>query len=783
MQRILVVDDERPVLDAATRALQRRGYDVCSTERPEEALDLLRGGGFDLLLTDVRMPGVDGLDLMRLAREDDPHLPVVLFTGYGTIELALRAIENGVTGFLVKPFTLEELSGAVQEALRKAHLARENARFRELLPLVELGRTLASEHDLPALAARVVDAAQQGVEAGQVWLYVADGTRLLVARGLQPLDEAPAVELSWWRAWIQAVASSREAQPPGAPGAPPTLPEGLTFPLVASGQAVGCLAAVPARAGSESVKAFADSEREWLAHLAGQAAVAVLNTSLVCQLERANADLAATNRRIAEREQRYRSLFEHNPEAVLALHVDGHVLHVNAACERLLGTPAEALEGTDLATLLADEPERIAAAVRAAGAGVSTTSDLVLGSPGQQTKVRLTLLPTVVGGDVVGAYGVLLDRSAEQRLLQSEKLRALGQLAGGVAHDLNQSLTLIAGHAELVSRRLADGSLPRHEELLQAAETIGRAARAGGRTASRLLAFSRGGTGEPRKPIMLADLLAEVADLSAPRWRDEAQAEGRPIHLTVECAHEVAVAGWADPLRDALLNLVFNAIDALPHGGCIRLAARRHGNRVHLSVVDTGIGIPATRQARLFEPFYTTKGERGTGLGLAQVYGAVSAMDGDITVHATPGGGTTFLLDLPGVHGADADGESAATPPPAGRPLRVLAVDDEPALAHLVKLLLETRGHSVDTVTSAEDALERLEGEPFDVVVSDFGLGNGMNGRALAREVAARWPGIRFVLATGWAATVDEEEARADGISLVLPKPYTGESLARALCR
>jgi CheY-like chemotaxis protein len=187
-------------------------------------------------------------------------------------------------------------------------------------------------------------------------------------------------------------------------------------------------------------------------------------------------------------------------------------------------------------------------------------------------------------------------------------------------------------------------------------------------------------------------------------------------------------------------------------------------------------------QGRIFEPFFTTKGNRGTGLGLAQVFGIVERHAGRIEVHSAPEQGTTMRLYLPAVMAA-APAIARLAPPVATRKLRILAVDDEPLIGKMVARLVRTDGHLVVTATSGEEAMERLRDGVFDVVLSDVGMGAGMNGWELAAHVQRQWPQLGFVLATGWGAQIDVAEARLKGVDAVLAKPYRPDELLSTLQR
>jgi signal transduction histidine kinase/ActR/RegA family two-component response regulator len=371
-------------------------------------------------------------------------------------------------------------------------------------------------------------------------------------------------------------------------------------------------------------------------------------------------------------------------------------------------------------------------------------------------------------------------------LAQTEKLRALGQMASGVAHDLNQSLALIAGYCDLALARL-DGPPADAAALRETLGIVAQAAMNGGKTVNGLLTFARSHPEGDPEPIDLRGLLDEVARLTSPRWRDAAQAEGRPIGLEVEAAGGLTLLGWPASLKAAFTNLVLNAVDALPAGGTIRLEASRRGHEVVLEVSDTGVGMAAEVQARVFEPFFSTKGATGTGLGLAMVFGVVEQHGGRIALSSTPGEGTTFRLAFPAAAASPSTPresvvEDAHVPAEGECPgLRVLVVDDEPQLTRVAALILGREGHDVTTAASGEAALERVREERFDVLVSDVSMGAGMNGWELARRVRQRCPGMRIVLATGYGAAIDPAEAARRGVDAVVAKPYRARTLGEAL--
>ena len=214
--------------------------------------------------------------------------------------------------------------------------------------------------------------------------------------------------------------------------------------------------------------------------------------------------------------------------------------------------------------------------------------------------------------------------------------------------------------------------------------------------------------------------------------------------------------------------------------GRYRLAARRRADRVEVEIADNGVGMRAEVLARVFEPYFTTKGERGTGLGLAMVFGIIGRHGGRITASSSPGHGSVFLLSFPFAPRA-AQGPTAAAASIQRTGIRVLAVDDELALVDMLSRMLRLLGHTPTMARSAEAALELLARESFDVLISDVGMGTGMNGWDLADQVRQRWPELPIVLATGWGGGIDESDARARGMDSILSKPYRMIDLRRVI--
>ncbi|MDE3053017.1 MAG: PAS domain-containing protein [Gemmatimonadota bacterium] len=353
---------------------------------------------------------------------------------------------------------------------------------------------------------------------------------------------------------------------------------------------------------------------------------------------------------------------------------------------------------------------------------------------------------------------------------RERRLAAVGQLAAGVMHDVNNALNPIMAAAYLLETNADNPAAVRDY-----AVRIAKAAETGAATAARVGRFIRQ---EPMKGVgeELVDLVAvcdEVVAMTRPLWAERAR--GGTIQLDRQMAPRAVIRGIPGEIREALLNLVQNALDAMHVGGTLGIVTRTRNGEVALEVRDTGIGMSDEVRERAFEPFFTTKGQAGTGLGLAEVYGIVRRHRGRAEIESAPGKGTTIRLLFP--EGADQAAATPAAAPARRLPRRVLLVEDHPDSREFMQALLESDGHTVAAVTTVQDAMTRLGdgGEtPYDVLVTDIGLPDG-SGWDLVTHARNRWPDLRIGVVTGW-----EPRGNTGATDFLLRKPVrTSDLLAQ----
>ena len=364
-------------------------------------------------------------------------------------------------------------------------------------------------------------------------------------------------------------------------------------------------------------------------------------------------------------------------------------------------------------------------------------------------------------------------RTTQTRVVEGETLRAMGQMASGMAHHVNNLLAVISGRTQLLLARGPQADMRRPLEIIQ------RATFDAAEVVRRVLGFASTPSAPAAAPVDLNELVREVVELTRSRWRDEAQMRSLTIDVDVELGDIARVAGEAPALREVVMNLIFNAIDALPQGGRISIKTWSGGDWVFCAVADDGVGMDDEVRRRALEPFFTTKGPQGTGLGLSVANSVVQRHGGELSLRPNDGRGTVVTLRLPRAAGGAAAVEPAPTP--AGPTLRILVVDDEQVVRETLADSLAEDGHTVVMAVSGPEGLARLaDGVKVDVVVTDLGMPE-MTGWDVARAIRTRYPGLPVGLITGWAVALDISDEERRAVDFIIAKPYTTEALRAVL--
>jgi PAS domain S-box-containing protein len=728
--RILVVDDEIGPRESL-RMLLKTSHEIKTADGASAALREITEFRPDLVIMDIKMPEMDGLEVLRRIKRQDPSIEVVMITAYASLETVKLALSHGAFEYLIKPFSRQDLDDVVRRALlrRQAAVGQRD----QVAYLVEEMRSLAGKaRELEEAARR--EATEQSLRVTQLSI-LREVARTIVGQ-LVPSEMAEAVTDQLRRTLgydAVAIVPESEAVPtsehPGLVTCAIRDAEGPLGHLVVDNRASG--------------RAIDPRERELLGMLSEYLAIAVRNSRLYTEIE--------TTKRSLEQ------LIASAGDAIVAVNGDDRVEGWNPAAERIFDTPATEAVGRPITDFLpagpyADAKRRLAEGSHAHAfevtaprtprpLAVAVTLSALRGRQGEFERL------------IAIVHDITAQREVEGQLQQSEKLSALGQLAGGIAHDFNNLLQAILGYTQLMKQNISDAEL-----VSRSLKVLESAAIDGSETVRRIQQFARLRPDEQFVALDVNQIVHDAVAIIRPRWEEKTAHENRPLDLRLDLGTVPSPNGRPAALTEMITNLLLNAIDAMPNGGRLTVTTRTDKRGwVVLTVADTGVGMSEAVRRRIFEPFFSTKGEAGSGLGLAMAYSIVKRHGGEIRVDSEPGKGTTFTITLP------ASGEAipqAPAPERTGprRQARILVVDDDSQVLSTLAELMSTLGHTVIPAKSGPVALELYRPGGFDVILSNVGMA-GMNGWELAARLREVDTSVPLVFITGWGLR-EEDHAR-----------------------
>ncbi|HVZ01383.1 MAG TPA: response regulator [Dongiaceae bacterium] len=835
---ILIAEDSATQAQELSFLLEEHGFAVKAAQNGRIALESARREVPDLIISDIVMPEMDGYTFCRSVKADAKlsQVPFILVTSLSSPHDVFKGLDVGADNFIVKPYDASLLLSRINYLLTNRDLRKAGklqvgieielsgqrhfitAERQQILDLListyeqavrlydaldarqrELTRSYETLNALYGIAEGLnhcqteVEVATSAVERGLTlpgvkagWFYTfRDGAfRLVASRGahkdlFEPSDE-PCEECHCQRmvrrGELRASANIVECE--RLTGAASGLRYHASVPLMVADQVNGILNLV----GGDQ-RMFSEDELRTLSSIGNQIGVALERAQLHESLER----------KVRKRTAELSSILDSTPVPTVTIDREGQVTTWNRAAESVFGYPTEDVLGKadPLAGSDAD-PEETRAALQS-GRTVRGIEVQRRHKNGHAIDVRISVAPLLGrDGEVRGQVRMLEDqrerKRVEDQLRQAQKMEAIGNLTGGIAHDFNNLLTIIIGNVDMLARVVEENASARDmvEEALSACLR-------GADLTRQLLAFGRRQTLKP-----------EIVDVNR-LTRSMVKLLNRTLGENVRIDLIEGEALWpvvidAAQLDAAIVNLAVNARDAMPGGGRLTIEttnvqvdesfAASHpglnpGDYVVTSVTDTGTGIPPDIVARIFEPFFTTKEvNKGTGLGLAMVYGFVKQSGGHITVYSEVGAGTTFRLYLPrAVDGARAGEAPTALPPrqAARGGESVLVVEDNDGVRQMVVRQLKELGYRVEAVAEAGAAISAIErGAGIDLVFSDVVMPGEMNGIKLAAEIERRWPRIKVLLTSGFPEAA-LSRTNGENRAKILSKPYRTDQLSRAI--
>ncbi len=746
--RVLVVDDELGPRESL-RMLLKPAYDIETAENGRAALEALDRFRPDVVIMDIKMPEMDGLELLRRVKRVDPTIEVVMITAYASLETVKHALTHGAFEYLIKPFPRQDLEDVVRRALlrRQADLGARS----QVTRLVEEMRQLSGKaRELEEAARR--EAAEQSLRVTQLSI-LREISRTIVGQ-LEPRELAAAVT-EQLRA---ALGYDRVTIAPDVPASIETMDPRAAVCAIRDAQGPLGYLVVDNRGAGRSIDPH---ERELLQMLSEYLAIALRNSRLYGEIKDTKRSLE--------------KLIDSAGDAIVSVRADDRIDGWNPAAERIFGMDAAQALGLPITDILPAAQYLDARSRLAEGAAMHAfeTSDA------PALAITLSALHGRLG-ELEGLIAIVRDitaqREVEQQLHQSEKLTALGQLAGGIAHDFNNLLQAILGYAQLMKQKSRDV-----EFVDRSLKVVEAAALDGSETVRRIQTFARLRPEEQFVAVDVNKIVQDAIAITRPRWEEKIAHDRRPLELRLDLGTVETIKGRPAALSELLTNLILNALDAMPDGGTLSIATQNErGRAVTITVTDTGVGMPEGVRKRVFEPFFSTKGEAGSGLGLSMAYSITRRHGGDLSVESEPGRGATFTLRLP-IAGEPLTAGGPAGPPRVRRQARVLVVDDDAKVLSTLCELLKAGGHSVTSAANGVAGLAAHTPGRFDIVLTNLGMA-GMNGWQLAERLRTLDRSVSILFITGWGLREeDQNRLAALGIRRCLYKPVHPAELDAAI--
>jgi len=751
---ILVVEDEEGLSHLLRKNLGREGYHTEGAACGEAALAFIAANRNTLMLLDYSLPDMSGRRVVEMLNERQLNIPFIIMTGHADVKVAVEMMKLGARDFVVKDAefleVLPAVVGRVVEQLEVAErlaevetkLLKSEERYRDLIEFANAGIIVAEGDAITDINRRAEEL--YGYDKDEL---VGRSPRLLTpekywAKHCQVLDEVA----KNGRAKISMYEEEGIRK------------DGTVFPLEIS---------------------FSLTGRE---------------NKTVIGVIRDLTERKKQENEIREAKEFLENLFQTSTDAIMVTDAGGNITMVNEAMEEMLGYAREELLGMHSGRFVShdasvkSQAQKIMEQLFDQGK-ICEQETVWLKKDGQQIFIEFNLsLLKDKEGAVVGGVNFIRDitekKKMEQQLIQSEKLKSLGELAGGVAHDINNILAAILGRVQLLRKQLAP---PRGRaemrgsaiDLQKGLEIIERASLDGAETVRRIQEFCRRrGDQKDFVRVDVNELIENALEFTRVKWADDVLPRGRKIKINKELSLLSPSMGSASELREVFTNLINNAVDAMPRGGEISVKSRMDSKCAVITIEDTGGGIPRGIKDRIFDPFFTTKGPHSTGLGLSVSYGIINRHHGTIVVDSVEGKWTAFTITLPIIEKIETkeDRQEKVIPIQVRQKARILIIDDEADVRELLRDILGDAGHEVDMAQSGGEGVEMFKKQPYDLVLTDLGM-PAMSGWEVAEKIRCISKSVPIALVTGWNVVLDDEAMQGSGINLVVHKPFQVEQV------
>jgi PAS domain S-box-containing protein len=520
-------------------------------------------------------------------------------------------------------------------------------------------------------------------------------------------------------------------------------------------------------AQSRALNAFSEDDLRLLSIVGGQLATIIDNLHLYEEIK--------------ESEERYRTVVEGALDGVAVIGEDFKFKYVNERISEILRYSKSELVGMDFRDLLDQTNQQLVVdryLRRRRGEKLPSRYEFnIVRKDGEirNVEIKSTLMEDSRGdmNTVSFLKDITENKKMEEQLLQAEKLRALAEMASGVAHDFNNALAAILGNTQLLLYTVQD------DELKETLKTIEKVAKDSAQTVRRLQDFTRKRVHQELHKVDMNTIVKDSIEITKPKWKDEAQSRGIHIEMVLNLGKIPPVSGSASELREMLTNMIFNAIEAMPEGGKIELCTFKKKRKVYVQVSDTGIGIGEEVRKKIFEPFFTTKPFTNTGLGLSMSYGIVKRFGGEVEVESKVDHGTTFTIILPiGEKGREEGIPLAAIR--KGKNAHILVIDDEDFVRSVLSRILAQANHQVTLAEDGEKGIRLFKDGKFDMVLTDLGM-PGMSGWEVCRMIKTISSHTPVGMITGWGAEMSQSKMEEYGLDFFISKPFDLHQILNAV--
>jgi PAS domain S-box-containing protein len=486
-------------------------------------------------------------------------------------------------------------------------------------------------------------------------------------------------------------------------------------------------------------------------------------------------------------------IIESSKDGIVVTDEKGIIISVNTAIEQMCSFRKEELIGKHTSELVIEDKDvrkKILMKIAELFEKGYTTYETIHKKKGGSTitvECNTSVIKDINGNSVAGV-SIIRDiterKEIEQKLLQSEKLKSLGELSGGVAHDFNNVLAAILGRVQLLKMQFKPPSGKQEKrksmlDLIKSLDVIERASLDGAETVRRIQEFSRKRADDKGfTKIDINELVDNALEFTRTKWKDDAESKGVKINIEKELSALPTTSGSASELREVFTNLINNAVDAMPKGGSIKIKTFKENNHISIKVEDTGVGISESVRNRIFDPFFTTKGVQSTGLGMSVSYGIINRHGGTIRVDSVEGKGTTFTITIPISDNILVEEEKTKPIPEEKRNSSILVIEDEEEVRNLLADILIENGHQVETASDGNQGIDMFKKKDFDLVFTDLGM-PGTSGWEVAETVKSINGRIPVAIITGWNVELKESEMRERGVNLIAYKPFKIDQILR----